>query len=306
MLPTTFVIPSEPKKSNYLIAIPVAVFLLGVVITFSGRRSEESSRIPSPSATSGPAKIDVAEFEARLETDKAYARIWALPRADLNVFLSALSNRLILSSLPAPITSRVRELALADAVDTLAAIHARTGSLPAAFVDELKAHLGKTRHGLWGKSHDYTALACIVDPDNPAYLRERILAVRATGFRYARPEVPKQYWLVNEKDAREHLCTLVPTDPDCVAKEAAPNVFHTKTGYFAAVSKALLERGIAIAASGDDQALARYLVSPGVIRLDSGTEVVVIESGGILSGTVKFRKRGEIMEYWTVREALER
>ncbi len=306
MLPTTFVIPSEPRKSNHLVAIPVAVFLLAVVITFSGRRSEQSSRSPSPSATSGPAKIDVAESEAKLEADKAYARVWALPRANLNVFLSALSNRLILSTLPPLITSRVRELALEDAVESLVAIHARTGSLPAAFVDELKAHLGKTRNGLWSKSHDYTALACIVDPDNPAYLRERILAMRATGFRHERPEVPKQYWLVNEKAAREHLCTLVPADPDCVAKEAAPNVFHTKTGYFAAVSKALLERGIAVAASGDDQALARYLVSPGVIRLDSGTEVVVVESGGILSGTVKFRKRGEIMEYWTVREALER
>ncbi len=306
MLPTTFVIPAEPKKSNYLIAIPVAVFLLGVVITFSGRRSEESSRIPSPSATSGPAKTDVAEFEAKLEADKAYARVWALPRADLNVFLSALSNRLILSTSPAQITNRVRELALEDAADTLAAIHVRTGSLPPLFVDELKAHLGKTRQGLWSKSHDYTALACIIDSDNPAYLRERILAMRATGFRYERPEVPKQYWLVNEKAAREHLCMLSPSDPDCVAKETAPRVFHTKTGYFAAVSKALLEHGVAIAASGDDRALARYLVSPGVIRLDSGTEVVVVESGGILSGTVKFRKRGELTEYWSMREALER
>ncbi len=306
MLPTTFVIPSEPKKSNYLIAIPVAVFLLGAVITFSGRRSEESSRIPSPSATSGPAKIDVAEFEARLETDKAYARIWALPRADLNVFLSALSNRLILSTSPESILSRTRQLDLEDAVESLIAIHARTGVLPAAFVDELKAHLGTTRHGLWGKSHDYTALACIADPDNLAYLRERILAMRATGFRYERPEVPKQYWLVDEKAAREHLCTLVPTDPDCMVKETAPNVFHTKTGYFAAVSKALLERGIAIAASGDDQALARYLVSPGIIQLDRGTEVIAVESGGVFSGTVKFRRRGELAEYWTVREALEK
>ncbi len=289
-----------PRKSNYLIAIPIAVFLMAAAIIFNGRKEQERTPVVAP-----PVQNDVAEFETNV-----YDGVWTLPRADLNVVLTALSNRLILSSSPSQATSRLRQLKLEEAVDALGASHSRAGALPAAFADRLMQHLEKTGSeghlGLWSKTHDYSALACIVDPSSAAYLRERILAIRAAGFRYERRDLPKQYWLVDEKAAREHLCTLTPSDPDCKVKEVPPNVFHTKPGYFAAVTKPLLDRGISIAASGDDLALARYLVSPGVIQLDRGTEVIAVESGGILSGTVKFRRRGEITEYWTVREALER
>jgi len=83
-------------------------------------------------------------------------------------------------------------------------------------------------------------------------------------------------------------------------------VWITKDGYIAATTREKMEAAMSLVASGDEAAFAKLLArDPSVFHLKPGLKVNVVESGGLLSGYVKLRARGELVEFWTVREAIE-
>lgn len=86
-----------------------------------------------------------------------------------------------------------------------------------------------------------------------------------------------------------------------------PLLWRTKGGHVGAVSRAKLDQATSYVAQGDRAAFEAMLASdPGVFVLETGLEVYVADSGGILGSVVKIRKKGTTAEIWTVREAIER
>jgi len=87
-------------------------------------------------------------------------------------------------------------------------------------------------------------------------------------------------------------------------EELPPGTFVTKDGYLGALSKARLDQAIELLDSGDNAAIDRLLATGEVFALKSGLQVTVVDHEGFLASVVKVRKRGTLVEFWTVREAL--
>ena len=83
----------------------------------------------------------------------------------------------------------------------------------------------------------------------------------------------------------------------------AGDSFVTKTGFLAASSKELLERGNSIIASGDRTALNRLLkTNENIFIMKPGLSVYLEES--TWSGYVRIRLAGETWSVWTLSEAI--
>jgi hypothetical protein len=89
-----------------------------------------------------------------------------------------------------------------------------------------------------------------------------------------------------------------------VTEELSPGTFVTKDGYLGALSEARLDQVIELLASGGNAAVDRLLATGEVFALKSGLQVTVVDHEGFLASVVKVRKRGMLVEFWTVREAL--
>lgn len=91
-------------------------------------------------------------------------------------------------------------------------------------------------------------------------------------------------------------------------EETPPGLMRVKAdgAYVGATTKAKLERAVAISASGDREAFARYMkTEPGVVVMQPRLEVFIVELDGLLFGPARVRKKGSTQEIWVLREALE-
>lgn len=136
---------------------------------------------PEPAPAVGNKAHEVPGIEAKLSKDAAYQKLWTVPRATLNLFLTMLSEFFAKSQAGEDIANAVKAKKLFDAVVNLSVIHARIGKYPADFTQKLEAHLEATKGepalGTWsaykkgGPLHDYSGLAAWVKREDAAYLR---------------------------------------------------------------------------------------------------------------------------------------
>lgn len=210
-------------------------------------RADAAATEPAPTAAkpalpSEPAPpvadraAEVPDLEGKLAADKAYAAVWTGPRADLNAFLSYVSEMLARGGVPAPLGAELKAKKLHDAGIKLFLIFARVGNYPDHFTRKLAAHLEKTKNephaGTWsaftkgGAFHDYTALAAWSRRDDPSYLRE-LLSAKQSGagpFPWSpwnEKEPPARSWLVDESSALERLALITTLSPAEESRRAA-------------------------------------------------------------------------------------
>jgi hypothetical protein len=179
---------------------------------------------PAPMATSA---TDAPKMEADLLKDPGYSAVWdARRQADLVVLLDALSEELVNQSGKDGNTSMSQELAtslqrikLMDVAMSLGGYEARTGAFPADFVSKANAYLSSiasTPHkGTWTPTRtgtpakDFSALAYVLRPDAPDYLREFIAARAGDGPNgWEDQETPYRPYLTRERWALERLALL--------------------------------------------------------------------------------------------------
>jgi hypothetical protein len=134
----------------------------------------------------------------------------------------------------------------------------------------------------------------------------------------ADPTVPVSSWRFSIEYAKSYFghgpdgdaaAGSTPTKPASstgagATEELPPGTFVTKDGYLGALSKARLDQAIELLASGDNTAFDQLLATGEVFALKSGLQVTVVDHEGFLASVVKVRKRGTLVEFWTVREAL--
>jgi len=87
----------------------------------------------------------------------------------------------------------------------------------------------------------------------------------------------------------------------CVTSVAAQSVYTTKSGYFAAINEEALDKCLQYIVDKDREALGKLYDSGLIFPLKEGLRVYYVKSS--YSG-VKIRPEGELIEIWTVREAL--
>lgn len=253
--------PPPKKKSNALViglAIFGALVLIGVVNNIR-RNAAGSTPTSADQGLPGPTSAapltpklppeptppvadkagEVPDLEAKLAAVKAYAGLWSAPRADLNLFLTGVSQTLEDGTLRTPpgakepISAELKRKGLDDAVIKLFLIHMRVGRYPADFTEKLKQHVEATRgephHGVWSEHkpgqppHDYAALAAWLNSTDEAYLREHLAARTGGPFGWpeSRDKPPLRPWLVNERAALERLALLGPLSSTEDARLAA-------------------------------------------------------------------------------------
>lgn len=197
---------------------------------------------PEPAPPVADRAADVPDLEAKLGADKAYGAVWSGPRADLNLFLTGVSELLAAGEASTDITKPLRDKKLMDAAIKLHMIFARVGHYPSDFTSKLGAHLGKVRGEAhlgtwspWSKGepfHDFTALAAWSRPEDGVYLRERLGAKRLGPTRWAPSlQAPTRPWLVSSGAATERLALLLPLEPsDCSAMRQLEERVDPQTG----------------------------------------------------------------------------
>ena len=167
---------------------------------------------------------EVPNLEAALAKDAAYQGVWTGPRADLNAFLSYVSELVAMGGAPVPLMNAVKAKKLQDAGTKLFMVFSRVGKFPDDFTKKLATHLDGAKSephvGTWsvftkgGAYHDISALAAWSRPEDASYLREHI-AAKATGagpFPWSpwpgKGEAPR-LWLLDEVAALDRLALLV-------------------------------------------------------------------------------------------------
>lgn len=149
-----------------------------------------SPRRPTLPAEPAPPDADLArevpDLEAKLAKDPAYVAVWTSPRADLNAFLTAVSETFAFGGVTKTVTDLLRQRKLFDAMVKLAQISSRKGAFPDDFLAKLAAHLagvkGESHLGTWSlpvkgqPPHDFTAIAAWTNREDAAYFRERLAA----------------------------------------------------------------------------------------------------------------------------------
>ena len=83
-----------------------------------------------------------------------------------------------------------------------------------------------------------------------------------------------------------------------------PHKHVTKAGYLASPSREVVEQAIGYVVANDPEALNKLLETGTVFNLKGGMAVEIVESS-LLSGMVKIRPRGEVVELWTNIEAVK-
>lgn len=132
----------------------------------------------------------------------------------------------------------------------------------------------------------------------------------------ADPKVPLSKWSLSieyaesyfahsaKADETPNVATSPPRSEETREAKLPPGTFRTKEGYFGALSEEKLDEAFSLAASNDNAALEELIGTGAVFQLKGGLEVTVVDREGFLSSKVKLRKRGTLIEFWTVREAL--
>lgn len=180
---------------------------------------------PEPPPSLPDKAAEVPDLEAKLAADKAYQALWTGPKADLQSFLSFVSELLAVGSSPNPLMKAVGAKKLQDAGIKLYLIFVRVGRFPDDFTSKLSAHLDATKAephlGVWSPSssggafHDYSALAAWSRREDATYLREMIAAKKKGAGPFGWPKwtgegEPKSPWLVDEVAALDRLEILTP------------------------------------------------------------------------------------------------
>jgi hypothetical protein len=186
---------------------------------------------PPPLATAHA--DEVPGIEAKLAADAAYTAVWTGPRADLDLFLTWVSELLEAGGASADITTPLKTKHLHEAGLNLYLVFTRVGSFPPDFTAQLTKHLAATKtephSGTWspaGKGlpiHDYSALAAWLNREDAGYLRDHIAAKSAgpthwTAINPAFP--PARPYLVSELDALSRLALLATLTPDEESRRA--------------------------------------------------------------------------------------
>ncbi len=218
---------------------PTAIALAFLAVVACKPRADASSLDASPSSPPAPvasaakpppvppepalplaAKAgEVPGLEAKLAADKAYQALWAADHAaDRAVFLTALSDIVAYGTMHSDVEAAVKKAKLAEVVTTVQKVLWRVGKLPAALTtkieEQLAANKTSPRLGLWNPEEkgkplvDATALAMWLHPNEPAYVRERMLALVKGPFP-ANKDVPvARAWLANLGDVMTRLGAL--------------------------------------------------------------------------------------------------
>jgi hypothetical protein len=180
---------------------------------------------------------EVPGFEAKLAADEVYQSVWTGPRADLDLFLTYVSELLASGEASIKIADPIGRKKLKDSGIKLYLIFVRVGRFPDDFVRRFSAHLdavkGEARLGTWtpwkesgDPVHDFTALAMWFRPEDPSYVRERLAARRGDAgpvpwFNLNQDTAPERPWLVSERAALERLALLGPLTSEENARHAA-------------------------------------------------------------------------------------
>lgn len=178
---------------------------------------------------------EVPGLEAKLAADKAYGAVWTAPRADLDAFLTQVSELFSAGQSPKPVGDYLRKRNLEDAAVKLYLVVSRTNAFPADFTAKLRAHLGAIKAephlGVFASSatleapHDYSALAAWMNGDDAGYLRELIAAKTSGALRWQpRSTSPAtRPWLAYQPEALARLALLGAAQAtDCPADQYEP------------------------------------------------------------------------------------
>jgi hypothetical protein len=213
---------------------------------------------PIPFSEATPPAIDrqseVPALEATLAKDAAYRALFTGPRADLNAFLTYVSELMasnregdILDDHRLVLITKLRYSRLENSAVTMYKIFARLGHFPEDFTKRLCSHLDATKNephlGTWtpykegGPVHDYSGIAAWSHPIDPAYLRAFIdakpheyLVLNGDGSggiqerkeptgpfpwpRWGGPIDFRRHWLITKEDALRRLSQFAKLTPD--------------------------------------------------------------------------------------------
>ncbi|MBX3217140.1 MAG: hypothetical protein KF850_34230 [Labilithrix sp.] len=184
---------------------------------------------PEPTPPQATKASEVPALEAKLATDRIYLAIWTPDRAaDRVLLLTALSDIVAYGTMHTDAEAAVKKAKLGDAVTNLQKILWRVGKLPADFITKLEEHLAANksvpRLGLWSPEVkgqplvDATALAMWLHPNDPNYVRERMLALVKGPFPANENAPVARAWLANLGDVINRLGALGAfTKDDCEA-----------------------------------------------------------------------------------------
>lgn len=179
---------------------------------------------PEPAPPVADRASDVPGMQAKLLADPAYAAVWTGPRADLNLFLTVVSQLFATASVPVDLNEKLTKKKLRDAASQLFLITARQTAFPEDFTNRMRAHLAATKGeahlGVWSpvakgsNPHNYTALAAWMNQEDPAYLRE-LIAAKGGGSSPFGTEAdggkpPSRPYLVDEAAALQRLSLIAP------------------------------------------------------------------------------------------------
>jgi len=185
---------------------------------------------PKPPSDPPPRIADRASeapaLEAQLIADKAYGPLWDEKHVDdRKLVLTAVSELLITEEvgneqvfIPETIAKELGRRKLMEIVLKVSAIIPRTGKLPTDFESKTRSHLASVangpRHGVWMPKQggalpvDFAGLACWLNPDDGAYLREFIAARRDGSIGWENSQKPVRPYLARERVAVERLSML--------------------------------------------------------------------------------------------------
>ena len=174
---------------------------------------------PEPAPPMANLAGEVPALEAKLAADKLYGAIWTAPRADLNLYLTYVSELLAEGGVDAKLLAAAKAKKINESAIPLYLVHSRIGRYPDDFTKRVSAVLDASkadpRLGTWSPGtsaiHDWTALAAWMRPEDPRYLRARLDAKKSGPMSWHpaikdRPAL--RPWLVNERAALERLAAI--------------------------------------------------------------------------------------------------
>lgn len=192
----------------------------------SPRREAKTAALrlpPEPEPSVAHKADEVPKLEEQLRTMPVYGTLWQSGHeADRDLVLTGLSELLAQGGFRDPLIETLEDHPEHERVVVLLSrIHARVGSYPRDFTDQLRAHVqgmrDEIRLGLWRPArkgeppYDMTALAAWLHRDHADYIRERIAANRGGPYSWSglRSDgtTPRPY-LVDEQAALEWLSKL--------------------------------------------------------------------------------------------------
>jgi hypothetical protein len=228
-----------PRPSLLLLALTLTVSCRPGSTGGSGEAgasvtAARSALPPEPPPLAADHAEEVPGIEAKLAADAAYTGVWTGPRADLDLFLTWVSELLEAGDASTDITTPLKAKHLHEAGVKLYLVFTRLGSFPADFTAQLAKELAATKRephlGTWSPwasgqpIHDYSALAAWLNREDAGYLREHI-AAKSAGFIHWTTTINPAYppvrpYLVSELDALNRLALLSTLTPEEESRRA--------------------------------------------------------------------------------------